>query len=401
MKKRISKYMKITFWNLLRFILSPFIKVNNNLILFGTAMNGFTDNPKYLFLYILENDNQLFPIWVTDNKKVFKDLQQKGINVVIKDSFKAFLLAMQAKYFVFSHNIYDIFYFKRKSTVAINLWHGSPLKKLGYDSKVESQLIRRRKRFCLKIPYETWDFFVVAHEMWIPYFERSMKISRDKILPIGLPRNDILWEVKDNPDKYWEIKNVVFQQFGIDQKNKKVILYAPTFRDDDRLTMNLINETKKIIKRIKELITNTEYIFFIRFHPLKKSFLNYEDIDYQHIYDATLYEDMYELLSITDILISDYSSSIFDFTILERPIILYTFDYKEYIETRGGLYNTLDKNCFITVNNLEDLILTLNRIIRSQENRNFFSCSSKYNVPGQSSERILKFIKEHANTYAQ
>ena len=397
MRKKISKYVKIVIWNMLRFLLSPFLKVDNNLILFGTAMSQFTDNPKYFFLYILKNDNQFNPIWIADNKKVFDDIKQKGINnVVMKDSFHAFLLAMQAKYFVFSHNIHDVFYFKRSDTIAINLWHGSPLKKLGYDSKVENKLIKRRKALHLKVPYELWDYLVVAHEMWIPYFESSMKISRDKILPLGLPRNDILWQVKENQEKYWEIKNAVFGKLGIAHKDKKIILYAPTFRDDDQLTFNLINETKKIIKKMKELLTNTKYVFLVRYHPLKKYYLDDDHIDRHHIYDATSYDDMYELLSITDILISDYSSSIFDFTILERPIILYTFDYEDYVETRGGLYETVDRNCFITVNNLEELISILKSIISSGKNKISSDCSSKYNVPGISSERILNFIKDHA-----
>lgn len=392
---KIVKFGKVIIWNVLRFIFSPFIRIDEHLMLFGTAFEKFADNPKYLFLHVVKNEKGFNPVWITNDTTVIKELNDVGYKAIKRDSFKAFLYAMRAKYYFFSHFIEDIFYFKRRKTIAINLWHGSPLKKMGFDSVVDLKWLKKRQKLKIKIPYEIWDYLIVAHEKWAPYFESSMKISRNKILPLGLPRNDILWEVKFNHKKFLEIKRNVFDALSIKDVTKKVILYAPTFRDDSVLSRRLIREINKIIKKMEKILDNTEYIFLIRLHPFDAKKVDEIISKSKIIFNTSSYDDLYELLAITDIFISDYSSSIFDFTILGKPIVLYQFDLEEYKKLRGGLYNTLTENCFIIVNNDVKLISILEKIIRTKGSLYNKDCSTYYNVPGSSSERILEFVKKH------
>jgi len=229
--------------------------------------------------------------------------------------------------------------------------------------------------------------------MWIPYFKSSMKIPERKILPLGLPRNDILWKVKENSAVQSKIKDKVFKQLRIQDRTKRVILYAPTFRDEEKLSNSLIEETKKLIKIFKQILSNSEYVLLLRFHPLDNAKLDKRFVDSECVFNVTDYDDMYELLSITDIFISDYSSSIFDFSILERPTILYWFDIKNYSKARGGLYNTVDKSCFIIANNRKELISIMKKLLKGRINTVSNQCSRKYNLPGSSCKRLLDFIK--------
>ena len=392
MKKKIKRYLLILCWNFLKLLFSPFIKTDKFLMLFGTVNGKFTDNPKYLYLYVAENEKNLKPVWITKNKKVYKELKKQNYNVVIKNSFKAFFLAMRAKYYFFSHNIEDIFYFKRKNTIAVNLWHGSPLKKMGFDTEVDLKWIKRRKKLGLKIPYEKWDYLVVAHEVFVPFFKSSMRLPEEKILPFGLPRNDILWEIKENKEKYLEIKKKVSKFFNI-YYTKKIILYAPTFRDNEVLSKNLKKEIEQIIPKIKEIIKDKEYKLLLRLHPLDKLNFNREIIDNEIIFDATEYEDMQELLAVSDILITDYSSSMFDFTILGKPIILYMFDEQAYKKIRGGFYNIINNDCFHIVFSRHELAKLLKKLLEDMNTYYIYSCERTYNVRNASKNIIKALIK--------
>ncbi len=305
-----------------------FIKQEYDCALFGTSFKRFTDNPKYLFLYMLENNySNIF--YVLDNKKEYKELRN-SYPVLYKWSFECFIRVMKAKYFFYTHSIFDIYPAKSNRTVAINLWHGTALKPIGFDSDVELRWINQYKKLGLKLPYEIMDYVVTAHKNCNWTFQSSMGIDESKIIASGLPRNDFLFKHKCNNELIGKLKKEIYQS-----DDKKTILYAPTFRDysSEKIKDNII----QIMQLFKKIAKNNHYKIGVRLHPLDKLLLN-EDIFEDNIVDLTSYADMQEILLATDIVISDYSSLVFDYSILERPVLLHLYDLADYTRARGGLY---------------------------------------------------------------
>jgi CDP-glycerol glycerophosphotransferase len=382
-KKRLFYYHKKFFWNILRFLLLPFFKQEKDIILFGTHFERFTDNTKYLFLYFQEKKlHRVF--WITNNPKVLAKLKKAGYNVVKRDSFRAFYLAMKAGYYFFTLSISDVFYFKRKKTIAINLWHGSPLKKMGFDTPVDLKWILKRKKFHLKLPYEKWDYIVVANDIFIDIFHSVTKIPKERILPLGLPRNDILFKYKEDLKKIEEIKSNL--GFSKDVPNR-IIFYAPTFRDSSYLNKLFFAALTNFVNKFSDKFCDKNITLLVKLHPCVEEKIRFP----RCVLDVSSYEDTQELLLISDILITDYSSVIFDYLILNKPLILFLNDYNEYADIRGLYFNPFSLTNLIAYN-VDQLILLVKKILNFEVEISNSERGSIFNKNCCASERIANII---------
>ena len=161
-------------------------------------------------------------------------------------------------------------------------------------------------------------------------FKRAFWLSNHvEILSYGLPRNDFLARQIDNASKY----DFLRKKFGF-EKDGFYILYGPTFRDNYSLDGYKL-EYEKIVKEFSAKV-NKKCRIVVRLHPNvsnQSNFINYGE----NIINGTVYPDMQELLLACDVLISDYSSCVFDFAILKKPVFICALDIKEYEKTRGLL----------------------------------------------------------------
>lgn len=249
------------------------------------------------------------------------------------------------------------------TTVVLQCWHGGGiLKKIAFDDIRNSDLynIKRLNRIHRNINY-----YVISDEKFIPQFSKAFNVPPDNILPLGLPRTDIFFK----PSK---IKRIFATQ-------KKVILYAPTYRE---------LSAKRVILEFPPIPNDllTHYMFLFRPHPS----IEIKDLP-SGWEDASIYP-IDKLLNSVDVLISDYSSIIFDYSFYKRPILFIVPDYDNYKNSERGLYIDLENlspsyQIFKDWENLFEYI-NLGRLESSKIWNNFMSACD-----GKSSIKITKFIK--------
>ncbi|WP_291492948.1 CDP-glycerol glycerophosphotransferase family protein [Desulfurella sp.] len=374
MIRKLKKYAIIFFLNIAKALFSPFVKIDRSLVLFSSLNGAFTDNTKYLYLTMLKTEG-FKAFYVAHDINTYNLLKKQNLPV-IKIGFGMFFKAIKAKFFITTHNFQDVYYVKNKKTLVINLWHGTPLKKMGFDAFIDAKKFYLKKKLGL-FEHKHIDYLCVASSHTIDAFKSSFGIPAKKILPTGQPRNDLLFIAKQNPLFALSIKESVKKKLEISAK--KIALYAPTFRDKHTCRINLIKELQSVFDLY-------EIKLIVKLHPLDKdaTYFKQPDIDIQ------------ELLIASDILISDYSSVFFDYSILERPIILLMYDIEEYKTIRNGFYLDIESLPFYKCYNLDEVKSSLTNIFESYNKSEISKFAQKYNRGGCSSCRIIKFLQKIA-----
>src|SRR5690606_7028458 len=178
-----------------------------------------------LFLYFVEK-SRYCPVWISSNRKEVKKLKAQGFNCSYKWGIKTIILVVRAKYFIISHNVKDVFPVIPLRGIIINLWHGTPIKKIGLDSRIEQEWIENLVRSGRTLPYERWNYFISATDFTSSIFKSAMKLPSSKIKPLGQPRTDSLYQASIDE----KVKTEIEEGLRISGlfKGKKKILYAPT-----------------------------------------------------------------------------------------------------------------------------------------------------------------------------
>lgn len=299
--------------------------VKEDVILFETFMaKNYSDSPKYIYEYIAQNHPEYECVWaINDGAKI-----PYGAKTVKRFSFQyAYYLAV-SKYLVFNVRP-PLWYRKREEQVFLETWHGTPLKRLVFDQeevtsaspKYKQQFYRQRK---------DWDFLVSANPFSTKTF-RSCFLYEGEMLEYGYPRNDILyWPNKD------EIAQQLKEKLGI-PKDKKTILYAPTWRDDQHYGSGQYKfELALDLKLMKERLQD-DYVVLLRTHHYISDHIDVSGLG-DFVINLSSYDDISEIYLISDICITDYSSVFFDYANLKRPILFYTYDFDKYKNQLRGFY---------------------------------------------------------------
>lgn len=259
-----------------------------------------------------------------------------GNPIIVKtDSAAYFREVVTSKYWVTNASVERGLNFKRKGQVCINTWHGTPLKHIGSDNNTE---------YATRIPgeHERFDLLCAQGDFDRNIFARVFKVSMDKILTCGLPRNDSLNMY--SADRIKEIRA------SLDiPENKKVLLYTPTFREYERDEGNtpVVKPPINYIHWQSQL--GDDWVLLVRAHYLLTEGIELERGEF--LRDVSQYEPLNDLYAIADAMISDYSSTFFDYAVLGRPMFCFAYDYDEYAERRGlyteamaGLPSSIDED---------------------------------------------------------
>lgn len=213
----------------------------------------------------------------------------------------------------------------RKGTECIQLWHAAgAIKKFGLLATVFKKRNKRAQKRFVKV-YNNFHKIVVGSDALATVYADAFNLSQDQMLSTGIPRTDLFF---DEMKKKQITNNLLNGNKFL--RDKKVILYAPTFRDEEIEHFNLNLNLEKIYKELHQ-----DYIFLIKLHPAIKNRINYTKQYSDFIFDYSLYPNINELLLITDILITDYSSIPFEFSLLNKPMIFYPYDLERYKKQRG------------------------------------------------------------------
>lgn len=333
---------------------------NEKLIIFESySGKQFSCNPRAIFEYLEENkekyDYRL--IWSIDkrNKDLFDDLDVKYLK---RFSLKWLWYMATAKYWITNSRL-PLWIPKPRKTTYVQTWHGTPLKKLANDMDevhMPGTTTEQYKRNFLK-EASKWDYLISPNAYSTEIFRSAFQFKKE-IIESGYPRNDLLYA--ENRD---DISKRIKRKLNIDD-NKKIILYAPTWRDNEfygvgKYKFDLQLDLEELQKEFED-----SAVFLLRMHYLVRENFNLQK--YHHfIKDVSLYQDIRDLYLISDILITDYSSVFFDFGNLKKPIIFYTYDLELYRDKLRGFYFDFEQNApgEIVVNKNE-LYLKLKNIIQ-------------------------------------
>lgn len=304
---------------------------DNRICLISFRGDFYTDSPKYIYQYLLEEYGDKFEyIWIINDKNTNIPGKPKKVK---RDSLKYFYYIATSKYWV-TNGRQPFKLLKRPQQVILSTWHGTPLKRLGLDiGNIHSGSPGIKKTYVKNA--KEWNY-LVSPNRYTSEILKSAFLYEGEILEVGYPRNDILYNASEKDVR--EIK----KNLNLPE-DKKIILYAPTWRDDDFYDIGEYKFNLKLdLDKLKDEFSE-EYIILIRTHYFianKLDLSNYKGF----AIDVSKYDDIAELYLISDILITDYSSVFFDFANLKRPILFFTYDLDKYEHVLRGFYIDIHKD---------------------------------------------------------
>lgn len=313
-----------------------FIPMDKKMVVFSGHTRKYNDSPRAIYEYMLSHPEQYSQyqcVWALEDPD---SVEIPGSPIKVKaDTLSYFKYTLMAKYWVTCVNIERSLHYKKKNCRYLNTWHGTPFKHIGNDAGV-----RKDYNFC------SVDYFCYASEYEKKIYMRAFNTREDAMIPTGLPRNDELY--RTTPEEIESIK----ERLGL-PLNKTIILYAPTWREstDNGKTCAIKPpiDAKKWEGELKD-----DYIVLFRMHAYTNTLLGIEFNE--TLKDYSSYPSVNDLFKISDMLISDYSASMADYAILERPVLCFTYDYELYREERG-LYVDYKKEMPSGVLRTEDDVL--------------------------------------------
>lgn len=317
----LNRVFNIAMSNIFR-LWGKFIKIDDHLVVFSAHTRRYNDSPRTLYEYMIkhpEKYGQYKCVWALEDPE---HVEIPGNAIKIKaDTKEYFKTTLKAKYWITCVNIERGLHYKKKGCRYLNTWHGTPVKLVGNDVGFRNDY-----------DFSAMDIFCCESEYGRELCLRAFRPRVDAMFPVGSPRNDELYNVtKEDVIAIKKRMNLPL--------DKKVILYAPTWREstDHGKTCSIKPpvDTKKWEREL-----GNDYVVLFRMHAYTNTLLGIEFNDI--LRDYSEYGNINDLLKISDILISDYSAIMTDFSILERPIVCFTYDYEEYKAERG-LYIDYEK----------------------------------------------------------
>lgn len=384
--------MNIKLYNLMD-VLFKVLPLNKKIVYFSSFNGLYNDNPRY----ISEKLHELFPhvkiAWVIDNRAIKDDIPSYVIQLEPK-SFKQVLYKNIAKcivdngmglmYTFKNHCNFKLKFIKKKSQLDYSTWHGTPLKLIGLDVHNDRSKILFTSATSLII---NSDFLDNLYQTAFP-----CDIPKKKL---GSARNDLLFSKE--PEFVTQVK----QKLGL-PLHKKMVLYAPTYRSENgNISGNAYsvyiskNEIYDCLNSLKKKFGG-EWVFVYRVHQFVLSIVT-DDIDNKIVFNGNLHDDMAEYLVASDAMITDYSSSFFDYTLTRKPCFLYVPDYDDYLGSRG-FYFSLDELPYPYAKDIE----SLEKLIESFDCNKSIEKIKKFNDllgvvdDGHASERIVQLMAKEA-----
>ncbi len=293
---------------------------------------SYSDSPKYLYEYLYDKyGDQYRFIWCLNRRT--REVKGRP-SICRRHSLRYVYYTARAKYFI-CNTRQPAWFKKRKETVFVETWHGTPLKKLAFDLEDIHAVSQDHKKLFYSQSKE-WDYLVSANRFSTDVFERAFCFPREKIIETGYPRNDILYS-----EHAGRIAEEVKRELGI-PKGKRVILYAPTWRDNQFYEKAKYKFTLVLdLERMRREFGN-DSVLLLRTHYYIADRLKLSGLD-DFVYNGSGYGDVSRLYLVSDICITDYSSVFFDFANLKRPLLFFAYDLEDYKEEIRGMYLDMEK----------------------------------------------------------
>lgn len=313
---------------------------SNRIVFMAFNAKQYACNPKYISEYLHKQYGSSFEmIWVFDQPEKFSYLQDKRITLVKNKTFRFFYDMATAHVIVTNTGLPSYLVFKKKQ-VLINTWHGSgAYKRCGIDIDIDN--VARKK---LQMAAKDTDYMISGCRKFSEVMSHSIMLPIEKMLEVGMPRNDVL--MTPHPEL---VKKVKEYYHILDDTH--IVLYAPTYRGS---TLDAEKEDESL--QIEDCLSalserfGGQWIAFYRVHY----FLTSSIPATEQVIDVSTYPDMQELLCAADVLITDYSSSMWDMSLTGKPCFIYATDIADYQQERD-FYTPMKEWPFPVAQNNDEL----------------------------------------------
>jgi CDP-glycerol glycerophosphotransferase (TagB/SpsB family) len=351
----------------------------------GREGHQYDDNSRHLFEYMNRNHkDKIRCVWLCEKQELADHVKSYGYEAYTFESEEGISVARKAGVAVYSHGLIDFgIHPQVGGALVVSLWHGVGFKKV-YNGTYHGISYVAKKIMDKVFAWTNRDLTIVTSDVTKDMFALTFDISKTQIRIAGQPRNDIF--------KNHYKKKDVLKKLSVDY-TKKVILYMPTYRGKGMGEGAMENIVKDLYhsEKLNKALTDSNSIFFAKLHPLTPH-IDLPNRDNFVIMDYGAIESNQELLSVGDMMITDYSSVCVDYALTERPVLFYMPDHEKFITLSEPLFDEFYDMCkFNQANNpeqLADLIANptmeatyaINNIFEAPEIKGTCYCENVYNA---------------------
>ncbi len=350
-QKQITEGIK--YWSQLLLLpiygLSFLMPRSKKIWVFGSTFGRrFAENPKYLYLYTVQNQSKSTrAIWITHKPEIVELLQKEGYEAYLYHSLKGIWYCLRAKVYIFDNYAKDISFWLSGGAIKVNLWHGSGNKKTNHDNlfdKVRHPKNAREKfkTFPRRLSDEKPSHYTLAtSDAMADIYTSAFQTTRKHIIVNGQPRNDMLvtnseYTIEDIYTTQEKALRTQISQYHED--GYTVLAYMPTFRASETQFFDVMD-----LAVFNDFLEQHKYVLILKPHSKSSIRKEAETIRYSNIVSADSDIDIYTFLRYIDFLIADYSSVYTDFMLLERPVVAFHFDYTSYCADTRDSYIPFDE----------------------------------------------------------
>ena len=332
---------------------------NKRIWLYGSSFGKrFADNPKYFYLWMSQHQkNNITAIWISQDKNIVRMLREHGYLAYEKHSIQGIWYCLRGGVYIFDNYSKDISFWLSGGAKKINLWHGVGNKKINYDNRFDRVRHPRNnwerfRTFLRRMSDEKPHHYTLAtSETMAEIFASAFRTDREHIIIEGYPRNDILLSSNITNIISDEELRIRARINECHQKGNKILFYMPTFRESETKFFDVMD-----LELFSDFLRRKQFYFFVKLHPKSKLRERFEEIKLDHIGNIPAEVDSYSILNLADLLITDYSSIYSDYLMLNRPSVLFPYDYEEYsTNTRDCYFEYDDYMKDLKAYNMEEL----------------------------------------------
>lgn len=311
-------------------VFSRFPRQSNVIVFESFHGKQYSCNPRAIYEYMKKHYPDYTFYWSL-NKASIPMLARHNLPVLPRFTFKWIYTMATAKYWVINTRM-PRWMQKPEGTVFLQTWHGTPLKKLGLDIEDVKMPGTTTELYRKNFTDETsrWDYLIAPNSYSRDIFRTAFAYNGNMV-ESGYPRNDVLYTQNQPPTV-----NFLKSQMGL-PTDKKIILYAPTWRDDEYIEVGKYSFQLKLDLQAMKAALGDDFVLLLRMHYLIADHMNLTGFE-DFAYNMSGYEDIRDLYLVSDVLITDYSSVYFDYANLKRPVIFYTYDLEKYRDSLRGFY---------------------------------------------------------------
>ena len=329
----------------------------DKILVFGSYRGAFNDNTKYLFLYANEHITDRKVVWISTKQSTVKHIRSLGYEAYSVMSLKGLWYALRGKYWFVNSYSSDIAFCLAGRTKIVNLWHGVPMKAIEFGitkGDLAKRYVQRdiRDTFFHPAPFRRPDYMVSTTDFFDEVFSQSFRISKKQCIQTGCPRNMLLnkplAEVEAFIQRYES--EATKQLVAHIQQYDTVLVYMPTWRDSQRecfangFDLNALNTCA-----VKQNAC-------VLMKPHANTIID-KSVEYSNLIFLDGNVDMYCILPYTHVLITDYSSILYDYILMpDKHVILFHYDYEEYVNSREFIFDIQDNIVGRKVYTFDELI---------------------------------------------